>query len=109
MKRMLLQETRVSRIATFSKITSFSRRTRMIRATVKLMDRAMTVATAAPATPQAGKGPMPKINNGSRMVFTRADISITRLGVLASPVARMALLPTWGTTTAREPKYQIRM
>ena len=58
---------------------------------------------------EPGKGPMPKINKGSKMKLTVTAINMMALGVLVSPVARIALFPTIGTTTKIIPGYQICM
>ncbi len=69
----------------------------------------MEVAMAAPRIPHSGKGPMPKISSGSSMPLTRPATVMTRLGVLVSPVARMAELPTMGSTSMGTVRYQISM
>ena len=52
----------------------------------------MVVATAAPVTPSSGKGPNPKIKQGSRMIFSRFAIVSDRNATVASPAPRKAAL-----------------
>ena len=66
----------------------------------------MAVAIAAPFTPRAGTGPQPKIKRGSKAALMNTANIIIMLGILASPVARIAEFPIKGTTTKRTVKYQ---
>ncbi len=50
----------------------------------------MLVAMAAPVTPSSGKGPRPKMRQGSRMMFSVLAMISTRMEMAASP----ALLKT---------------
>ncbi len=67
------------------------------------------VAMAAPRMPHSGKGPGPKMSRESSTPLTRPATPITRLGVLVSPVVRMAALPTMGMTSMGTVRYQISM
>ena len=73
------------------------------------INQEIDVAMAAPRIPHSGKGPMPKMSSGSSTPFTSPATVITRLGVLVSPVARMAALPTMGSTSMGTVRYQISM
>ena len=47
----------------------------------------MPVASAAPSMPMAGKGPMPKISTGSRMMLATQPISMQTIEVTIRPIA----------------------
>ena len=47
----------------------------------------VTVAIAAPAISSLGKGPTPRISNGSRSIFPASPIKFASRGVLESPCA----------------------
>ena len=47
----------------------------------------LTVAIAAPATSSLGKGPMPRISSGSRIIFPASPIKFASRGVRESPCA----------------------
>ena len=55
---------------------------------------AITVAQAAPRTPITGKGPMPRIISGSRMMLITVPKIMTTIGLTASPEPRIRLLMT---------------
>ena len=48
---------------------------------------AVTVATAAPATPNFGNGPGPRIRTGSRIMFITSPMRFAINGVFESPCA----------------------
>ena len=52
------------------------------------MPRPMVVATAAPVTPISGKGPSPKIRQGSNTMFTRLASHTDHMAMAASPAPR---------------------
>ena len=56
------------------------------------MLRPVVVATAAPATPSRGKGPMPKMKHGSRQMLKMLAIHSTRIAIAASPAPRKTAL-----------------
>ena len=85
------------------KTSRFSRRIRINKIKISPEPLAITVARAAPLMPISGKGPMPKISNGSSITFITADITINIPGVNVSPVARTILFPIIGTTTKATP------
>ena len=71
--------------------------------------RWITVAIAAPWSSRRGNGPMPNMSSGSRAMLTRPATAIMIAGVLVSPVARIALLPTMGMTRNPIPPYSHSM
>ena len=74
-----------------------------------VIERAMTVAMAAPRRPMPSIGPQPKIMIGSRITLTNAATIMMYMGVVPSPVARMAPMPIIGTTRHTAPRYQMVM
>jgi hypothetical protein len=52
----------------------------------------MVVPTAEPATPSRGNGPMPKIKQGFRQMFTMLASHSARMAVAASPAPRNTAL-----------------
>ena len=54
----------------------------------------MTDAISAPATPRRGKGPKPKMSNGSNTMLTKIENHRTRIAITASPAPRKTLLIT---------------
>ncbi len=62
----------------------------MNRATRLVPPVAITVPIAAPAVPNAGIGPRPRIRITFRMMFSTVTTSPMRSGVLASPAERSA-------------------
>jgi hypothetical protein len=53
---------------------------------------AMTAERAAPLIPIRGKGPIPKIKNGSRIALTIDEIKTTNMDKTGLPSARSKLL-----------------
>jgi len=70
---------------------------------------AISAAVAAPSSPIAGTGPIPKIKIGSRMTFKRAPAIMSLPGSTVSPVARILLVPTMPTTRKGTPLYRMVM
>ena len=58
---------------------------------------ANTVAMAAPTTSRRGKGPIPKIRRGSRIILVTSPIKFAFSGVLESPCAVYNPVNVWLT------------
>ena len=56
------------------------------------MARPIVVAIAAPVTPSRGKGPMPKMSSGPRMMLIQFASHSTRIAIAASPAPRKIAL-----------------
>ena len=69
MEKMLFRISKEGRIERKRSRMFFSLTVSMIRATSAAKICPRTVATAAPVTPSLGKGPMPKIKSGSKMIL----------------------------------------
>src|SRR5260370_1040048 len=69
----------------------------------------MFVAMAAPATPNLGNGPMPKINNGPRTMLIEFASQSTRIAIAASPAPRKTALIMKSMTTVTFPANMIRV
>ena len=82
-----------------------SRKCRIHSAPTSVKRRANNVAHAAPAISMRGAPNRPKIRIGSSMALRIADPNIIKPGHLASPQARIALLPVIGTTRKTIPIY----
>ena len=55
----------------------------------------MMVASAAPATPSAGKGPGPKMNRGSRIAFATSPSEVDRKTIELAPMAVNKPVSIW--------------
>ncbi len=71
--------------------------------------RAITEASAAPASSRRGKPSKPKISSGSRIRLMAADVIIRRACSRVSPVARTAPITTIGTRTSANPANHMSM
>ena len=73
------------------------------------MLRPVKVASAAPVTPIRGKGPQPKIRQGSSTRLMMFDTQSRRIAMAASPAPRKMALFRKSRSTAQLPPRQIRV
>ena len=66
-----------------------------------------TVATAAPSTFIRGRGPMPKMNRGARMILRTFDTAMTHIGVIVSPAPCSAAFAMNRMNTVNPPSREI--
>ena len=67
------------------------------------------VATPAPATPSSGNGPIPKINNGSKMILETPPMMPQIIGTIILPVACRIFSDVICTIQNSEPIVMIRI
>ena len=107
--RMSFQDLTSSSRSGFLNVSKSSRLCIRYKVPANITPRAISAAIAAPLSPIAGTGPMPKMRIGSSMTLMIAVTTMSILGSLVSPVARMLLMPTIPTTTNGTPTYRIFM